>query len=553
MYLNMLGRLLVFILCLRRTVCLASSSSSSTPHGEHGSKTSYQPKAPIRVASLNKNGGNVKYFDLVPEEDPKSKDDKSIRSRLNRHPRVVATALSRQLIPALRTTFLPTGFPDKTPPGYLRFSAWSWIQDTSTQLRSVLATQKVLEGVGVGKEGATALSALFNYLVRDGCGMIANLLFTYGASSRFRTDVKRWRIFADMSVDIGITLEVAATLFPKSFFLPCICLGNMFKALCGVAAGATGGSINLHWAKGSDISDINAKFGAQHTVTGAIGLVSAGLFAKSVNHVSPQSLWLMYFVLTYLHLYANVKCMRLISFDYLNTIRLDMILRNYYHTISKEDSSGLSICGIPTPQRIAQQEPLWFQIPVLGRILPRREKTPLVYFGVAYDEFCKRSSKPIELLRSEMTPTTTHSQSRQSKKTSKSRIEHDAQTNNDNNNTVSDGYIISIGNQGFSSSDETGISTKPCVVVSLLMDVSPQQQVKAYFHAWLLTMKLQERLGKQSNVSVSTDLASQLEVEAEVILLLESKWGAFAASCTDAGWDLSRSELQTHGYEVKVV
>ena len=357
-----------------------------------------------------------------------------------------------------------------------------------------------------------------------------------------------------MSVDIGITLEVAATLFPKSFFLPCICLGNMFKALCGVAAGATGGSINLHWAKGSDISDINAKLGAQHTVTGAIGLVSAGLFAKSVNHVSPRSLWLMYFVLTYLHLYANVKCMRLISFNYLNTIRLDMVLRNYYHTISKDDSSGLSIGGIPTPQRIAQQEPLWFQIPILGKILSRRGKAPSVHFGVAYDEFCKRSSKPIELLRSELTPTTTHSQSKQSKKTSKSRSEHNAFTaNNNTSNTVSDGYIISIGNQNLSSSDEVGISTTPCVIVSLLMDVSPEQQVKAYFHAWLLTMKLQEQLIKQSDTSDPTDLASQLEAEAEVILLLESTWGAFAASCTDAGWDLSRSELQTHGYEVKVV
>lgn len=40
-------------------------------------------------------------------------------------------------------------------------------------------------------------------------------------------------------------------------------VGNMCKAICGVAAGACGGAINLHWAKGSDISDIQAKFGAQ--------------------------------------------------------------------------------------------------------------------------------------------------------------------------------------------------------------------------------------------------------------------------------------------------
>lgn len=129
----------------------------------------------------------------------------------------------QQIQAALRSTFLPSGYPSKTPPGYLSYSMWSWIQDVSTQLRSVLATQRVLEGVGVGREGATALSALMNFLVRDGCGMAATLMFTSVASSRFKTDVKRWRLFADVMVDLGITLEVAATLVPRQFFLPMIC------------------------------------------------------------------------------------------------------------------------------------------------------------------------------------------------------------------------------------------------------------------------------------------------------------------------------------------
>ena len=185
----MLGRLLVFVLCLKRTVCLASSSPSAprlpldnnyNKNGDNGNvndKITEHSLTPLRIASLNKNGGNVKYFDLVAEEDPNSpsrkNDKKTIRSIIE-NPRFVVTTLRRQLITATRTTFLPIGFPDKTPPGYLQFSVWSWIQDVSTQLRSVLATQKILEGVGVGKEGATALSALFNYLIRDGCGMAAS-------------------------------------------------------------------------------------------------------------------------------------------------------------------------------------------------------------------------------------------------------------------------------------------------------------------------------------------------------------------------------------------
>ena len=296
------------------------------------------PVPPTRITSVvstNRNGGVSETFELIGNSNNNNNNNNndkdsngSVSSTMvmsqtkNQRKsasglRLSVKAIVAQTNGALRSTFLPSGFPATTPKGYLSYSAWSWIQDLSTQLRGVLATQKVLEGVGVGKEGATALSALMNFLVRDGCGMAATLLFTSVASSRFGSDVKRWRLFADLMVDIGITLEVAATLVPPNLFLPMICesdrfvavvlvgrvwvdmdmdrnkdmdmamngnasrmtlttitsalnsflflaaVGNMCKAICGVAAGACGGAINLHWAKGSDISDIQAKFGAQ--------------------------------------------------------------------------------------------------------------------------------------------------------------------------------------------------------------------------------------------------------------------------------------------------
>ncbi|MGK3738621.1 MAG: hypothetical protein ACI90V_005468 [Bacillariaceae sp.] len=155
MYL-ILGRILIFVLCMKRTVCLASSSpSSSFP--------------PLRIVSLNKNGGNVKYFDLGSTDTTEENNGNyPLRKKINDKKKTAS-----YLTTVIRSTFLPNGFPIKTPPGYLRYSFWSWIQDISTQLRSVLATQRILEGVGVGSSEATALSALFNYLVRDGCGMAA--------------------------------------------------------------------------------------------------------------------------------------------------------------------------------------------------------------------------------------------------------------------------------------------------------------------------------------------------------------------------------------------
>lgn len=137
--------------------------------------------------------------------------------------------------------------------GYLRYVLYDNLQDLSTSLRSVLATQRILEGVGVGRAGATALSATLNFIIRDGCGMVASLLFTSYAARGFRRNVKRWKFFADVMVDIGITLEILApcvltnpTL--QGWFLPLLCLGNICKALCGVAAGASGGAIQMYWA-----------------------------------------------------------------------------------------------------------------------------------------------------------------------------------------------------------------------------------------------------------------------------------------------------------------
>ena len=396
-------------------------------------------------------------------------------------------SLSKQIQAGLRSTFLPSGYPNKTPPGYLQYAAWSWIQDLSTQLRAVLATQRVLEGVGVGREGATALSALMNFIVRDGCGMGATLLFTSVASSRFSSDVKRWRLFADIMVDIGITLEVCATLVPAGLFLPMICVGNMCKAICGVAAGACGGAINLHWAKGSDISDIQAKFGAQHTVTGSLGLVFAAIFARSVSVLKPSPLWILYSSLTILHIVANRACMKLIAFDSLNTVRMNMILSEF---LTWWNSRGPST-EFPTPALIARKEPLFF--------VPGTIKVPAncpIVVGASFNEIATKASH-IEL------------------------PERADQLSNL-------GYLVVPGKSK---------NGRDCVLVAFKEDVSPTQQAKAYVHATLLSRHIQ--YAKDVN-------AAEINAFAE----LHAAWPFFLDVCGKSGWDLAKTELRSQGYEL---
>mmetsp|Transcript_51963 Transcript_51963/g.110410 ORF Transcript_51963/g.110410 Transcript_51963/m.110410 type:complete len:151 (-) Transcript_51963:1542-1994(-) len=69
-------------------------------------------------------------------------------------------ATLRRIQSAIRATFLPANrLSTLRSSGYLSYILYDNIQDLSTSLRSVLATKRILEGVGVGRAGATALSA----------------------------------------------------------------------------------------------------------------------------------------------------------------------------------------------------------------------------------------------------------------------------------------------------------------------------------------------------------------------------------------------------------
>ena len=501
-------------------VCLAASSGKYESHG-------------IKIISRNKNGGREQVFSVVdPLNDP---NQGSINNTRKRWQTTNLPTVVNALQSALRSTFLPVGFPMKTPPGYLKYSFWSWCQDLSTQLRSVLATQRVLEGVGVGREGATALSALISFIVRDGCGMAATLLFTSAASSRFRTDVKRWRLFADIMVDIGITLEVMSTasFVPGSFFLPMISLGTCCKAICGVAAGATGGRINLHWARNGDISDINAKFGAQHTVTGAIGLVVSAAFAKSVSNVNAARMFILYSLLTFLHVFANMQCMRLLAFNSLNESRMDLILREFFHHWEKlwnpeNPTSTIANKDIPisNPFEVAKKEPLFFGIWA-------REKK-LIFFGDSYDAFSTRKSSRYL--------------SEDDGWIQSSALTLASATGDTTGANSNENYLISSG----LTKERWGNRGRPCVTVVFGENSSPTNEAKAFLHARILARKLSEIKVLDSENFAKEQGMKMDDAEAKARAELDASWAKFQSSCSNHGWDLSKTELQTLGYEVMI-
>ena len=277
----------------------------------------------------------------------------------------------------------------------------------------------------------------------------------------------------------------------------------MCKAMCGVAAGACGGSINLHWSKGSDISDINAKFGAQHTVTGSLGLLFAALFAKSISSTAPSIIWTLYTLLTCLHIFANAQCMRLIAFDYLNTVRANIVIDHFLHGKSRDAL---------TPHDVARLEPLLFFFRT------RRRKNAVSKFpirmGVSFDKLYQYSVNDSALLTG--------------------RVQLSGKP-----------YTISLVNT----------SSSPVIFVSLFTQATSRDILEAYFHATLFGGCL-NRLGVPKAIGhsmVTSDIRARVASAIQNAKLeMEQLWPSFISHTERQGWVLDKTDIYTEGYTIEV-
>lgn len=57
------------------------------------------------------------------------------------------------------------------------------------------------------------------WVLRDGFGMVGSLIFSYVAGSHMDSNIKEWRLFADIANDVGLALDMVAPMFRGNFAL----------------------------------------------------------------------------------------------------------------------------------------------------------------------------------------------------------------------------------------------------------------------------------------------------------------------------------------------
>ena len=164
-----------------------------------------------------------------------------------------SAAISTSCILFLQRLFLPVGYPKSVRPEYLRYQMWDSIQGICSYLRGVLTTRSVLQGAGVGSATSSAVTAALVWVLKDGIGMIGSLGFAYLFSDLFETNIKEWRLFADLLNNVALTLDLALSLVP-SYHLTFTALSAICKSCCWVCAGATKGMVCWLFHSLSDIT-----------------------------------------------------------------------------------------------------------------------------------------------------------------------------------------------------------------------------------------------------------------------------------------------------------
>lgn len=213
-----------------------------------------------------------------------------------------------QIVGFLERVYLPVDYGNSVTKDYLSFTKYRTIQNLFSAIMAVVSTEALLFGLGLGKNVAAGAAAA-SWVLKDGFGYIAKVVFGSYAGHRFDRDPKSWRIAADMTEDLGGCIELLTPLFPGYFLL----LASAANILRGVAAMTGTATRHVVYrslaANGSqNVADIATKGESQGVTMKLLGLGSGILISSKIGQ-HYYALLGAYSLCAVVHLAANWRSM----------------------------------------------------------------------------------------------------------------------------------------------------------------------------------------------------------------------------------------------------
>lgn len=213
---------------------------------------------------------------------------------------------------------------------------------------------------------ASVTSATLNWVLRDGVGMAGGLFFAWWGARSFGANLRGWRLFADVINDVGLTLELVSPLFPREYFWLFLAGGCICRSICGVSGGATRAALMNHFARAGNVSDLAAKEGIQETAVTLVGMMGGAALMRWLDG-DARGTWILFALLTALHVYANWRGVKALVLASLNPQRTDILLQHWVAQMvagaaRADPVAQTALLQCLTPAQVAQRERLvWWE------------------------------------------------------------------------------------------------------------------------------------------------------------------------------------------------
>ncbi|CAN8067737.1 unnamed protein product [Agarophyton chilense] len=288
---------------------------------------------------FEKNGGAVTTFYDVDEKEQKG------AGRLVPQKEVDNRPFSDKVISWLTKIYLPSGFPHTTTPDYISFPKYRTLQNLASAIMSVISTEALLFGLGLGKKVAAGAAAT-SWVLKDGASYLAKILYGSVFGSKFDDDPKSWRIAADIVEDVGGAIEILTPLFPLSYFLPLASLAVCLRGMSLMTGSATRHVVYRSLAASGmqNTGDIATKGESQGVTMKMLGL-GLGIIISSRIGQKYYILLGAYGSLAAVHIAANWRSVQCVQFSFFNKQRASILI-----------DSHLDSLQMPTPHDVSSIE-----------------------------------------------------------------------------------------------------------------------------------------------------------------------------------------------------
>ncbi|KAK8822873.1 hypothetical protein WA556_001764 [Blastocystis sp. ATCC 50177/Nand II] len=170
------------------------------------------------------------------------------------------------------------------------------------------------------------MAAALNWVLKDGLGQLGGMAFTALVNSRLDADSRGWRILAAWLLEISTWLEVLTPLCPR-YFLLFATLANIGKNISWLAGSATRAGIRYGFVNAHNMGDLTAKEGSQTvaiTVFGTfLGIMLSNLIGPGhMEYVLLSSLCIS--SISLFSIYRSLHCVSLPTLNYQVIVEMEI-------------------------------------------------------------------------------------------------------------------------------------------------------------------------------------------------------------------------------------